>query len=61
MPLQPSSAQVHVNRPLTNISIAYIQEATNFVATRVAPTISVAKQSRCLLQATGRRTSFAMK
>jgi hypothetical protein len=45
MPLQPSSAQVHVNRPLTNISIAYMQDAVNFVATRVAPTISVAKQS----------------
>jgi hypothetical protein len=45
MPYQPSSAQVHVNRPLTNISIAYIQSANNFVASRVAPTVSVPRAS----------------
>lgn len=45
MPYQPSSANVHVNRPLTNISIAYIQSATNFVASRVAPTVSVPRAS----------------
>ena len=45
MPYQPSNAQVHVNRPLTNISIAYIQSANQFVASRVAPTVSVPKAS----------------
>lgn len=42
---QPSRADVHVNRPLTNISIAWMQEQTNFVASRVFPLIPVAKQS----------------
>lgn len=45
MPFQPSMAQVHVNKPLTNISIAYMQSANQFVATRVAPTVSVPKSS----------------
>lgn len=44
MPL-PSSSDVHVNAPLTNISIAYMQNAQNFVATRVFPNIPVAKQA----------------
>lgn len=42
---QPSRGDVHVNTPLTNISLAYIQAASNFVAGRVFPTISVSKQS----------------
>lgn len=41
----PTPGDVHVNRPLTNLSIAYIQEETNFVASRVFPNIPVAKQS----------------
>lgn len=45
MPFQPSMTQVHVNRPLTNISIAYMQSADQFVASRVAPTVSVPKSS----------------
>jgi len=44
MPL-PTASDVHVNRPLTNISIAYIQDAANFIATRVFPVIPVDKQS----------------
>lgn len=43
--VQPSRADVHVNRPLTNISIAYMQDAADFVADRVFPVVSVAKQS----------------
>ena len=43
--VQPSRSDVHVNRPLTNISIAYMQSRTNFVAGRVFPNIPVAKQS----------------
>lgn len=38
-------SDVHVNRPLTNISIAYIQEQTQFVADKVFPLVPVQKQS----------------
>lgn len=41
----PQRSQVHVNRPLTNISIAYQQAADAFVAARVFPIIPVSKQS----------------
>ena len=42
---EPSASDVHVNRPLTNISIAFLQSADAFVATRVFPNIPVAKKS----------------
>lgn len=42
---QPSRSDVHVNRPLTNISVAFVQDASNFVAGRVFPQIPVGKQS----------------
>ena len=42
---QPTKGDVHVNKPLTNISIAYMQQATNFVADTVFPNIPVAMQS----------------
>lgn len=42
---QPTLSQVHVNRPLTNISIAYMQRAENFIATKVFPVVPVSKQS----------------
>lgn len=42
---QPSRSDVHVNRPLTNISIAFVQDDRNFVAGRVFPQIPVGKQS----------------
>ncbi|RUQ78157.1 hypothetical protein ELZ22_17340, partial [Brucella abortus] len=46
MPItQPSRSDVHVNRPLTNISLAFVQDARNFVAGRVFPIVPVAKQS----------------
>jgi hypothetical protein len=41
----PVPGDVHVNTPLTNISIAYLQDASSFVATRVFPNIPVSKQS----------------
>jgi len=41
----PQRSQVHVNRPLTNISVAYRQSAEAFVADRVFPVIPVDKQS----------------
>lgn len=44
MPL-PAIGDVHVDRALTNISIAYLQEQRNFVADRVFPAVPVAKRS----------------
>lgn len=41
---QPTAGDVHVSRPLTNISVAYIQRATNFVATKVFPVVPVQYQ-----------------
>ncbi len=42
---QPTPGDVHVNRPLTNISIAYLQSQEDFVASKVFPNIPVMKQS----------------
>jgi len=41
----PTAGDVHVNTPLTNISIAYLQNMTNFVSQKVFPVIPVTKQS----------------
>lgn len=43
--MNPTPGDVHVNTPLTNISIAFLQNANNFVAARVFPNIPVSKQS----------------
>jgi hypothetical protein len=43
--MQPTPGDVHVNAPLTNISVAFLQNANNFVASRVFPNIPVSKQS----------------
>ena len=42
---QPTRSDVHVNKPLTNISTAYIQKASDFVADKVFPVVPVMKQS----------------
>jgi len=42
---QPTTGDVHIDAALTNISVAYVQDATNFVAGRVFPTVPVDKQS----------------
>ncbi|MCY3784587.1 MAG: hypothetical protein OXG79_12505 [Chloroflexi bacterium] len=42
---QPSPGDVHVNRPLTNMSIAFMQGADGFVASRAFPRIPVMNQS----------------
>lgn len=42
---QPSQSQVHVNRPLTNISVAFMQNPNNFVWDKVFPIIPVDKKS----------------
>lgn len=41
----PTQADLHVNVPLTNVSVAYIQSASNFIADKVFPKVPVAKQS----------------
>jgi len=43
--MQPTAGDVHVNAPLTNISIAYMQSADAFIASRVFPNVPVMKQS----------------
>lgn len=47
---QPTLSAVHVNRPLTNISVAYMQTATNFIAARVFPRVPVSKKSDLYFQ-----------
>ena len=42
---QPTQSQVHIDAILTNISVAYMQQASNFVATKVFPLVAVDKQS----------------
>ncbi len=41
----PLPGDVHVNRPLTNILVGYMQNAAAFVADRVFPNVPVQKQS----------------
>ncbi len=43
--MKPTPGDVHVNAVLTNISVAYMQNAANFVASRVFPNVPVTKQS----------------
>jgi len=45
MPGSPSRNDVHVNKPLTNISEAYLQQSENFVHSSVFPTVPVDKRS----------------
>ena len=41
----PTPGDVHVNAPLTNIAVAYMQSANRFIADKVFPVVPVAKQS----------------
>jgi hypothetical protein len=41
----PTQADLHINQPLTNVSVAYIQKADAFIATKVFPLVQVQKQS----------------
>lgn len=43
--MKPTASDVHVNAPLTNVSVAYIQAAENYVADKVFPVVPVQKQS----------------
>lgn len=42
---QPTQSAVHIDAILTNISVAYLQQASNFVSTKVFPLVPVDKQS----------------
>lgn len=42
---QPAVSDVHVNAPLTNISVAYLQSLEGFVADKVFPAVPVQKKS----------------
>ncbi len=42
---QPGRGDVHVDKPLTNISVAFMQAADAFVADRVFPIVRVEKES----------------
>jgi len=42
---QPQNSDVHVDAILTNMSVAYIQDQTTFIAGKVFPVIPVEKQS----------------
>ena len=42
---QPTSTDVHVDAILSNVSIAFMQEAYAFVASRAFPTVNVLKQT----------------
>lgn len=44
MPMLTPSA-VHIDQPLTNLTLAYMQEQTNFIADKVFPVVGVDKQS----------------
>lgn len=41
----PTRSEVHVNRPLTNMSIAYIQSEKDFIAGQIFPPLPVMKQA----------------
>ena len=42
---QPTQNQVHVDAILTNISVAYMQQQDNFIASKVFPVVPISKQS----------------
>ena len=42
---QPSQNEVHVDRPLTNISVAYMQAQRRYIATQAFPVVPVENQS----------------
>ena len=41
----PTRSDVHVNAPLTNVSIAYVQDSNKFISSKVFPLVNVPKQS----------------
>lgn len=48
--MQPTPSDVHVNAPLTNIAVAFMQDQKEFIASKVFPNVPVAKQSDSYFQ-----------
>jgi hypothetical protein len=46
---QPSASQMHVDRWLTNLSVAYMQDKSAFIASSVFPTVPVVNKSDDIL------------
>ena len=46
----PTQSDLHVNVPLTNVSVAYMQDKAHFIADKVFPRVPVQKQSRPVLE-----------
>lgn len=46
----PTRQQIHIDKPLTNISVAFMQEADAFIADKVFPIVGVQKQSDTYFQ-----------
>ena len=44
MPL-PGSSDLHINAPLTNVSVAYLQSSDAYIATKIFPKLPVQKRS----------------
>jgi hypothetical protein len=42
---QPTLSDVHVNRPLTNVAVLYMQQQNMFVSSRIFPNVPVKKKS----------------
>lgn len=42
---QPVASDVHISAALTNVAVAFVQDAANFIAARVFPIVPVQKQS----------------
>lgn len=44
MPIGPTNGDLHINQPLTNLSVAYFQDKARFLASSVFPTVPVEKR-----------------
>lgn len=45
MPMNPSGADLHIDGPLTNVSVAHFLDRNDFIADKVFPTVPVDKRS----------------
>lgn len=43
--MNPTQSDLHINAPLTNVSVAYIQKADSFIGDKIFPKVQVQKQS----------------
>lgn len=45
MPMNPSGADLHIDGPLTGVSVAYFQDNADFIADKIFPSLPVDKRS----------------